>query len=86
MNLSSKSFGADINFGTAIGSLSNNINYNNKPKHHSIYCSKLVVEREGENTSLKFGEYSIIIAIFTHCLSNKKGIEAQVIEIVQNCL
>ena len=44
-NLSSKSFWADINFGTDTGSLSNNINYN-KPNYHSIYFSKLVVERE----------------------------------------
>jgi len=33
MNLSSKRFLADINFVTATGSLSNNINYYNKPKH-----------------------------------------------------
>ena len=39
---------ADINFGKEIGSLSNNINYNNKPKHHSIYFSKLLEEREGD--------------------------------------
>ena len=45
MNLSSKSFWAYINFGTAIGSLSNNINYN-KSNHYSIYLSNLVVERE----------------------------------------
>ena len=49
-NLSYKSFWADINFDTAIGSLSNNINYNNKPKHHSIYFSKLVVERDGDKS------------------------------------
>ena len=47
MSLSSKSFWADINLGKEIGSLSNNINYNNKLKHHSIYFSKLVAEREG---------------------------------------
>jgi hypothetical protein len=46
MNLSSNSFWADINFGTATGSLSNNINYN-KLTYHSIYFSKLGVEREG---------------------------------------
>ena len=37
----------DINFGTDSILLSNNINYyNNKPKHHSIYFSQLVEERE----------------------------------------
>jgi hypothetical protein len=51
MNLSSNSFWADINFGTVTGSLSNNIN--NKPKHHSIYFSKLVEEREGDKSSVK---------------------------------
>ena len=50
MNLSSKSFWADIKFGKEIGSLSNYINYNNKPKHYSIYFSNLVVEREGDKS------------------------------------
>jgi hypothetical protein len=45
MNLSSKSFWADINLGKDSVSLSNNnINYN-KLKHHSIYFSNLVLER-----------------------------------------
>jgi hypothetical protein len=60
MNLSSNSFWADINFGKDIGSLSNNINYNNKPKHHSIYFSKLVEEREGENIFVKYSTYLIL--------------------------
>ena len=47
LNLYSKSFWADINLGKDIDSFSNNINYN-KPKHHSIYFSNLVVERERE--------------------------------------
>ena len=63
MNLFSNSFWADINFGNATGSLSNNINYyNNKPKHHSIYFSNLVEEREGDR-SLKVATYLIIISI-----------------------
>ncbi|HEX2409124.1 MAG TPA: hypothetical protein VHJ38_18125 [Nitrososphaeraceae archaeon] len=52
MNLSSNSFWADINFGTATGSLSNNIKYNNKPKQYSIYFINLVIEWKREKLAV----------------------------------
>ena len=58
MNVFSNSFCADINFGTAIGSLFNNINYN-QSKSHSIYFSKLVEERERDMS--KVAAFLIII-------------------------
>jgi len=34
-------------------SLYNNTNYNNNPKHYSIYCSKMVEEKDGDMSSIK---------------------------------
>ena len=85
MNLSSNSFWADMNFGTATGSLSNNVNYyNNKPKHHSIYFSKIVKEREGENIFEALYIFDNYISILELLVSENSKDKILIIEIGDN--
>ena len=72
MNLSSKSFLADINFSKDFVSLSTNINYYKLSNHNSIYFSNLVVERERGEVSCFFSpkilrgvtiQYKVIILL-----------------------
>ena len=68
MNLSSKSFWADINFGTETGSLSNNINYNYENIILFIVGRWLKRGREIDIV-VKFATYLIFREIFRHWFS-----------------